>query len=579
MSTDLTTDSETLQSAQFPKSPTDKSSSSCKSQDLSNPQFQDSTNLQPPPIPDHKPKTLQKSVTFEDLDGPEVFSPIKTDQSGSGDPFTSPFGEDPFSSAAFSSDPFESDTPFSNDTPFSEAEDPFKSTDFLTSEGSGDFFHKFNVGVSTQTSVDPSMQQNSKVEVDLLGGNEMEEKSSADLGGLDFGGTDQVVLRKTDSVKSDMREASSFIELSKYFPESEASGGQADDDKTGNLFSNEFEETKVMKNSMDGLLSDAWSKSSVESAGDVKQGKADKLQDNFSLLQDLSTSLTVTPGTSDAGSLPELTVTKATKTEDTGDKLADNFAFIQNLSVKDKSPKLEEIKQHSASSSFGDYDDCSFMKTSVDEGEVHADDEYDDLSDIKRSCNPSPQTEKEVNPTGQDDYDDLGGYIRNSEITETDIIETADQYDEFDFVKPDKKTENSEVESDIIQDENYEEVLNCLSAIKAGKKLGADIPRDDEYDDFTVSNSDKTLKDEAEEIQEDLYSDIVEYAKFEKSNQGDEQEDVNENFNFLQSLSRKAPTKPEITAQAVESDEDDTYEPIEKFRSLRTESSDVSGQV
>ena len=303
------------------------------------------------------------------------------------------------------------------------------------------------------------------------------------------------------------------------------------------------------------------------------------MQDNFSLLQDLSTSVTVTPGTSDAGSLPELTVTKAIKTEDTGDKLADNFAFIQNLSVKDKSPKLEEIKQHSASSSFGDYDDCSFMKTSVDEGEVHADDEYDDLSDIKRSCNPSPQTEKEVNPTGQDDYDDLGGYIRNSEITESDIIETADQYDEFDFVKPEKKTENSEVESDIIQDENYEEVLNCLSAIKAGKKLGTDIPRDDEYDDFTVSNSDKTLKDEAEEIQEDLYSDIVEYAKFEKPNQGDEQEDVNENFNFLQSLSRKAPTKPEITAQAVESDEDDTYEPIEKFRSLRTESSDVSGQV
>lgn len=581
MSSDSWSDPGLLQSTQaLTPPPVDAASPSFPSSITLDPSLQNEANPHPPVLPPDKPKLIEKSVTFEDPFSGEIFSPGDSmdtevkDTLGSEDAFNSPFGDDPFSSDAFSGDPFASETPFSNDTPFSEKEDLFNSIDFSSSDSFGDPFHKFNVGVSTQTSVDPNTDSNNEVVFDLMEGTEIEANISTDLASLDNGvdDTSKVALRKSDSVKSELREASSSIELSQYFPdlENNIQGGEASKDGMGDdLFGIDFRYSSVeesMKNFPE-----------PDSTENANQETENKLQDNFSFLQTLSASaVATTQGASPLDLSKEFDGVQGIENDISENKLDDNFAFIQNLSERSFKPKLEEIKQHSVGSSVGDYDDCSFMKTSIDEPESQADDEYDDLGDFKRSCDPSPQSiketdigdqgeydnlddikrshspspqpekeaviedegdydnlddiirsrnqlppsEKELKAESQATYDDLDGYIRNSETPEEVILEGPDQYDDFDFVKPVKEVEkikNTDFESDVIRDESYDDILNFPSESRAVEKLQGNIGREDEYNDCSFLELEETgTKEDGEIIQDNSYVDIIEYDKIEK---------------------------------------------------------------
>lgn len=544
------------------------------------PSLQNEANPQPPVLPPDKPKPVEKSVTFEDPFSGEIFFPSDSmatevkDTFGSKDAVNSPFGDDPFSSDAFSGDPFASETPFSNDTPFSEKEDPFNSIDFLSSESFGESFHKFNVGVSTQTSVDPNTDSNNEVMFDLMVGTENEANISTDLTSLGTGVDDtiEVMLRKSDTVKLELTEASSSIELSQYFPdlENNTQEGEASKDGMGDdLFGIDFGNSSVeesMKNFPE-----------PDSAENANQETENSLQDNFSFIQTLSASaVSTTQGASPLDLGKELDGVQGIENDISESKLGDNFAFIQNLSERSFKPKLEEIKQHSVGSSVGDYDDCSFLKTSIDEPESQADNDYDDLGDYKRSCDPSPQSIKETDigdqgeydnlddikrsrnlspqpekeaviedqgdydnlddilrsrnqsPQSEKDftteshatYDDLDGYIRNSETPEEVILECPDQYDDFDFVKPVKdveKIKSTDFESGVIRDESYDDILNFPSESRAVEKMEGNVVREDEYNDCSFLESEETgTTEDGEIIQDNSYVDIIEYDKIEK---------------------------------------------------------------
>lgn len=632
MSSDSLSDPGLLKSTQtLPPSQADTASPSFPSPATLDPSLQNEANPQPPVLPPDKPKPVEKSVTFEDPFSEEIFYPCDSmatevkDTFGSKDALNSPFGDDPFSSDAFSGDPFASETPFSNDTPFSEKEDPFNSIDSPSSDSFGDPFHKFNVGVSTQTSVDPNTGSNNEVMFDLMVGTENEANISNDLASLGTGvdDTTEVVLRKSDTVKLELREASSSIELSQYFPDMEnnTQEGEASKDGMGDdLFGIDFGNSSVeesMKNFPE-----------PDSAENANQETENSLQDNFSFLQTLSASaVSTTQGASPLDLGKELDGALGLENDTPKEtKLDDNFAFIQNLSGRSTKPKLEEIKQHSVGSSVGDYDDCSFMKTSIDEPESQADNEYDDLGDFKRSCDPSPQSIKETDigdqgeydnlddikrsrnlspqpekeaviedqgdydnlddilrsrnqsPQSEKDfeteshatYDDLDGYIRNSETPEEVILECPDQYDDFDFVKPVKdieKIKSTDFESGVIRDESYDDILNFPSESRAVEKMEGNVVREDEYNDCSFLESEETgTTEDGEIIQDNSYVDIIEYDKIEKPAGKNKKE---------KSASKKKKEKPACKDKKEKSaSKNDKEKPVSKNKKEKADSKD-----
>jgi hypothetical protein len=274
-----------------------------------------------------------------------------------------------------------------------------------------------------------------------------------------------------------------------------------------------------------------------------------------------------------------------------GDQLDNNFDFIQSLSVGKNLPKLEDIKLHSANSSIGDYDDCTFMRSSFDEGDG-LDGSMGKGGNFADPCRPT--TGGGV-PDNEDAYDDLSDVITNLKSPQESAATGQDEmYDDLNFIATPGKVENSETLelSDKALDEDYDDIPFFTEGKEMEeKKTVVTEQGDDEYDDLlsiikTPDDDKDPEKQSGEVTQDNVYIDIVEYDKFSKAPDQKETtgEEIFENFNFIQSLSKNAPPTtdqnvPVLSAHQSESVEDDTYEPIEQFRSMLTESSQVAGQV
>lgn len=572
-------------------------------------------NTQPPICPlrgsKSQKKKLKKSVTFEDTVIGGAPSPSESamtgDKESDKDVFgfdASPFGEDPFSSESFSADPFSSDKPFSSDSPLSEDKDPFKSTEFSSSDDFADAFLQFNVGVSTQTEIDNTGTTQNSTVFSLAAADD----GNADLFSFSSEDTGQVMLRKKDNENPELRDSSSVLELSKYFPdveneaqegvENEAPEGNKKEKKDSGLFSDfgNLNAGASEKNADNAWLSDIGNSDGAsknsEATGTVNQGSKDELQNNFAFLQNLSAAdnsyVESTPVVNRPLPAELITdISPSSSDQVSGDKLDSNFAF-QNLSVRKDFPKLEDIKLHSANSSIGDYDDCSFMRTSIDEG-----DSLEGGSLSGRSADPALPTAGGGTPDTVDDYDDLSGIIMNLKSLQENSATGQDEvYDDLDFIATPVKVEKG-LNSDYVdeaREEDYDDIPFFTERKEVEeRKIEETEQREDEYDDFLsiikTTDGDKAGNQSREITRDDLYIDIVEYDKFNKASEVQKEAtgEVFENFNFIQSLPKNAPvTKQNIsvlTAHQSESLEDDTYEPIELFRSMLTESSQVAGQV